>query len=53
MMEEWESKLELMSDYVLDQNITSLSGVPSWMLLLLKKVLVKSAKKNMVERIML
>lgn len=49
LMEEWESKLELMSDYVLDQNITSLSGVPSWMLLLLKKVLEKSGKKNIKE----
>jgi hypothetical protein len=49
LMDEWESKLELMSDFVLPQNITSLSGVPSWMLLLLKKVLEKSGKKNIKE----
>jgi hypothetical protein len=49
LMEEWEEKLERMSDFTMHQNVTSLSGVPSWMLLLLKKILAKSGKSNIKE----
>ncbi len=49
LMDEWESKLEIMSDFTINQNITSLSGVPSWMLLLLKRILEKSGKNNIKE----
>lgn len=49
LMDEWESKLEKMSEYTINQNVTSISGVPSWMLLLLKKVMKKSGKSNIKE----
>jgi len=49
LMDEWVAKLEKMSDYTIPQNVTSLSGVPSWMLLLLKKVLEKTGKSNIKE----
>jgi phenylacetate-coenzyme A ligase PaaK-like adenylate-forming protein len=39
LMDEWESKLQKMAESMMDENVTSLAGVPSWMLVLLKKVL--------------
>lgn len=38
LMPEWESKLEKMISSVISSNVVSLSGVPSWMMVLLKKV---------------
>lgn len=49
LMDEWENKLELMSESTLDHDVRSISGVPSWMLVLLKKVLKKSKKDNLKE----
>jgi hypothetical protein len=49
LMENWHDKLEKMSDFTMNQNITSISGVPSWMLLLLKRILEKSGKKSIKE----
>lgn len=39
LMDEWESKLNKMADSMANENVTSLAGVPSWMLVLLKKVM--------------
>ncbi|MCS6991306.1 MAG: GH3 auxin-responsive promoter family protein [Chitinophagales bacterium] len=39
LMEQWEKKVELMARLTLREDVTNLSGVPSWTLLLLKKVL--------------
>jgi hypothetical protein len=44
LMDEWESKLEQIALSMMDENVTSLAGVPSWMLVLLKRIL---EKKNM------
>jgi hypothetical protein len=49
LMEEWESKLELMAESTINHDVRSISGVPSWMLVLLKKILAKSGKNNMKE----
>ncbi|MCX8079947.1 MAG: GH3 auxin-responsive promoter family protein [Bacteroidia bacterium] len=49
LMDEWESKLESMAVAIKDKTITSLAGVPSWMLVLLNKVLQLSGKKNIYE----
>ncbi len=49
LMDEWENKLELMAESTLDHNVTSISGVPSWMLVLLRKILQKSEKDNLME----
>jgi len=49
LMDEWESKLELIAESTIGHNVTSISGVPSWMLVLLKKILHKSGKKNLLE----
>ena len=45
LMSEWEEKLNKMAEQTADQNITTLAGVPSWTLVLLRKVLeIKKAK---------
>jgi len=49
LMDEWENKLELMAESTMDHNVTSISGVPSWMLVLLRKILKKSGKQNLHE----
>ena len=42
----WEEKIEEMADSGITHKITSLSGVPSWTLLLLKRVLEKTGKDH-------
>ncbi|CAN5389431.1 GH3 auxin-responsive promoter family protein [soil metagenome] len=46
---EWEEKLEKLSRSTINENVVSLAGVPSWMLILLKKVLDITGKKNIQE----
>ncbi len=47
LMDEWENKLELMAESTMNHDVRSISGVPSWMLVLLRKILQKSGKKNL------
>jgi hypothetical protein len=42
LMKDFEKKLEYMSSITAQENVTSLSGVPSWMLILINKVLIKN-----------
>jgi hypothetical protein len=49
LMEEWESKIEKMAHATIRHNVTSASGVPSWTLLLFKKVLEITGKTNLLE----
>ena len=49
LMEEWESKIEEMARVTMQHNVTSISGVPSWVLLLFKRILERSGKKNLLE----
>lgn len=39
LMDEWESKLNKIATSMANENVTSLAGVPSWMLVLMKKVM--------------
>jgi hypothetical protein len=41
LMDEWESKLEKMALSMMNENVASLAGVPSWMMVLLKRILEK------------
>ncbi|MCL2434856.1 MAG: GH3 auxin-responsive promoter family protein [Lentimicrobiaceae bacterium] len=45
----WHEKLRLIAEHTVNENITSISGVPSWMLLVLKEVLKISNKKHIAE----
>jgi len=49
LMDEWEGKIEKMALATIDHNVTNLSGVPSWTLLLLKKILEITGKTNIQE----
>jgi hypothetical protein len=49
LMDEWENKLELMAESTMNHDVRSISGVPSWMLVLLRKILKKSGKHNLHE----
>tara|TARA_B110000046_G_scaffold185695_2_gene228655 strand:+ start:3444 stop:4952 length:1509 start_codon:yes stop_codon:yes gene_type:complete len=49
LMAEWETKMEAIIDETIDENITSLIGVPSWMLVLLNRVLERTGKDNILE----
>jgi len=45
----WNTKLHLIAEHTVNENITSISGVPSWMLLVLKEVLKISGKSKIEE----
>ena len=45
LMRDWEQKLDRIADVTIPQNITNISGVPSWTLLLLRRVLEKTKKR--------
>ena len=49
VMKQWDKKLNAIANQAINENITNLTGVPSWMLILLKRVLEISNKKNILE----
>lgn len=49
LMAEWETKMEAIIDETIHENITSLVGVPSWMLVLLNRVLERTGKNHILE----
>ena len=49
LMSEWEAKMEAIINETLEEKVTSLAGVPSWMLVLLQNVLKKTYKATITE----
>lgn len=49
LMSNWDEKIDKMARAVIKQDVRILAGVPSWMLVLLNKVLEISGKKNIGE----
>ncbi len=49
LMDEWESKIEMIARTTMNENVTNIAGVPSWTLVLLKRILEISGKKNLTE----
>jgi phenylacetate-coenzyme A ligase PaaK-like adenylate-forming protein len=49
LMDEWEEKLEKLAESMMNENVTSIAGVPSWMLVLLKRILEKKNVKTIRE----
>ena len=49
LMSDWESKIELIAQKIIRENITNMGGVPTWTLVLLKKILEITGKKNIFE----
>jgi hypothetical protein len=49
LMDNWETKLQEIVDETIKENVTSLAGVPSWMLVLLNQVLETTQNKHLLE----
>lgn len=49
LLGEWESKLERIAHHTIEEDVTNLSGVPSWMLVLLQRILEIKGSKNLLE----
>lgn len=49
LMEHFEPKIEAIANETLHANVSNLSGVPSWMLVLIKHILQKSGKQSLEE----
>jgi len=49
LLDEWENKIEQLAENTVKENVTSISGVPTWTLVLLKKILENTGKNNILE----
>ncbi len=49
LLDEWEEKLEVITRETIRDNVTSLAGVPSWNLVLIKHILKHTGKTNLLE----
>lgn len=49
LMDEWESKIEKLAQTTIKENVTSISGVPTWTLVLFRRILEITGKNNMAE----
>ncbi len=49
LLDEWENKIEKLAQSTAEENVTSLAGVPTWTLLLLKRILEIKEKKTIKE----
>ena len=49
LMSEWETKITAIIEESKNENVTSFAGVPSWMLVLMNKVLEATCKGNLME----
>ena len=49
LLDEWENKIEKLAQVTAEENVTMLAGVPTWTLLLLKRILEIKQKKTISE----
>ncbi len=49
LMSEWEAKMDKIAHAIMHENITCISGVPSWMMVLLHHTLKLSGKKRLAD----
>ena len=49
LLDEWENKIEKLAQVTAEENVTSLAGVPTWTLLLLKRILEIKGKSTIKE----
>jgi hypothetical protein len=49
LLDEWENKIEKLAQSTAEENVTSLAGVPTWTLLLLKRILEIKGKSTIKE----
>jgi hypothetical protein len=49
LMDEWESKIEKLAESTIKENVTSISGVPTWTIILFRRILEITGKQTMSE----
>ena len=49
LMDKWEEKIEKMAETTSSVNVTNISGVPTWTILLIQKILEIKGKKHILE----
>ena len=49
LMDEWENKIEELAKNTIAENVTSISGVPTWTLVLIKRILEMTGKSSLTE----
>lgn len=49
LMGEWEAKIETMANETMNENVTSIVGVPTWTIVLIQKILELKKAKNILE----
>jgi hypothetical protein len=49
LLEDFEEKLKLITESTINENVTSISGVPSWYLVLIKQILAFTGKTNLLD----
>jgi hypothetical protein len=49
LMDEWETKIESLAQSTIQENVTSVSGVPTWTLVLFRRILEITGKKTIKE----
>ncbi len=49
LLDDWEKKLDKVAHVTYSQNVTNISGVPSWNLVLLKRILEVTGRNNILE----
>lgn len=49
LMDEWESKIEQLAQSTIKENVTSMAGVPTWTMILIKRILELTGKPNLKE----
>ena len=49
LMDEWEAKIEALAQSTINENVTSMAGVPTWLIVLLKRILEITGKQTVKE----
>lgn len=49
LMDDWEQKIERLANSTVNENVTNVSGVPTWMLVLAKRLFDMTGKKTLRE----
>jgi len=49
LMDEWESKIEKLAQHTIHENVTSISGVPTWTMVLFRRILEITGKQTIAE----
>ncbi|HEY1167295.1 MAG TPA: GH3 auxin-responsive promoter family protein [Chitinophaga sp.] len=49
LMDEWEEKIERMANAVIHENVTSIAGVPTWTLVLIKRIFELTGTDNLAD----